>query len=69
MVQIARTNSAIVGLDLYTVAERHQSGLVEVIIQEQIKSWKSNPYFLSAIAILFDLLREMILMNLGKIKF
>lgn len=48
MVQIDRTNAAIVGLDLYTVAERHQSGLVEVIIQEQIKSWQSNPYFLSA---------------------
>jgi quinol monooxygenase YgiN len=48
MVQIDRTNSAIVGLDLYTVAEHHQSGLVEAIVQEQLKSWKSNPYFLSA---------------------
>ncbi|MGK7948078.1 MAG: antibiotic biosynthesis monooxygenase [Xenococcaceae cyanobacterium] len=48
MIKIDRTNSAFVGLDLYTVAERHQSGLVEAIIQEQIKSWKSNPYFLSA---------------------
>ena len=48
MVQIDRTNTAIVGLDLYTVAERHQSGLIEAIVQEQIKSWKSNPYFLSA---------------------
>lgn len=41
-------NTAIVGLDLYTVAERHQSDLIEVIVQEQIKSWQSNPYFLSA---------------------
>ena len=49
MVQIDRTNTAIVGLDLYTVTERHQSGLVEAIVQEQLKSWKSNPYFLSAI--------------------
>jgi quinol monooxygenase YgiN len=48
MVQIDRTNTAIVGLDLYTVAERHQSSLIEAIVQEQIKSWKSNPYFLSA---------------------
>lgn len=48
MAQIDRTNTAIVGLDLYTVAERHQSGLVEAIVQEQLKSWKSNPYFLSA---------------------
>ncbi|MBW4623158.1 MAG: antibiotic biosynthesis monooxygenase [Cyanosarcina radialis HA8281-LM2] len=48
MVQIDRTNTAIVGLDLYAVAERHQSGLVEAIIGEQIESWKSNPYFLSA---------------------
>ncbi len=48
MIKIDRTNSAFVGLDLYTVAERHQSGLVEAIIKEQIKSWKSNPYFLSA---------------------
>lgn len=48
MAQIDRTNTAIVGLDLYTVAERHQSGLIEAIVQEQIKSWKSNPYFLSA---------------------
>ncbi len=45
MVQIDRTNTAIVGLDLYTVTERHQSGLVEAIVQEQIKSWQSNPYF------------------------
>jgi len=37
MVQIDRTNTAIVvGLDLYTVAERHQSGLIEAIVQEQI---------------------------------
>ena len=48
MIQIDRNNSALVGLDLYTVAERHQLGLVEAIIKEQIKSWKSNPYFLSA---------------------
>jgi hypothetical protein len=45
MVQIDRTNAAIVGLDLYPVAERHQSGLIEVIIQEQIKSWQSNPFY------------------------
>ena len=48
MVHIDRTNTAIVGLDLYTVAERHQSDLIEVIVQEQIKSWQSNPYFVSA---------------------
>jgi Antibiotic biosynthesis monooxygenase len=47
MVQIDRSNAAIVGLDLYTVAERHQSGLVDAI-EEQIKFWKSNPYFVSA---------------------
>lgn len=47
MVQIDRSNTANVGLDLYTVAERHQSGLVNAI-KEQIKSWKSNPYFVSA---------------------
>lgn len=27
---------------------RHQADLIEAIVQEQIKSWKSNPYFLSA---------------------
>ncbi|QLE54305.1 antibiotic biosynthesis monooxygenase [Nostoc sp. TCL26-01] len=48
MVEIDRTNTALVGLDLYTVAERHQSDLVEAIVQEQIKFWQSNPYFLSA---------------------
>ncbi len=48
MVKIDRTNAAIVGLDLYSVAERHQSDLIAVIIQEQIKSWQSNPAFLSA---------------------
>ena len=48
MVKIDRTNTAIVGLDLYPVAQRHQSDLVAVIIQEQIKSWQSNPAFLSA---------------------
>jgi quinol monooxygenase YgiN len=47
MVQIDRSNTAIVGLDLYTVAERHQSGLVDAI-KEQITSWKSNSYFVSA---------------------
>lgn len=48
MVQIDRSNSAMVGLDLYTVAERHQSGLIEAIIETQIQSWKTNPFFLSA---------------------
>jgi quinol monooxygenase YgiN len=48
MVQIDRANTAIVGLDLYTVAERHQSALIEAVVQEQIKSWIDNPYFVSA---------------------
>jgi len=48
MVQIDRNNNGIVGLDLYTVAERHQSGLVEAIVEQQIQSWMSHPYFLSA---------------------
>ena len=48
MMLIDRTNTAIVGLDLYTVAERHQSDLIEAIVLEQIESWQSNPYFLSA---------------------
>lgn len=48
MVQIDRTNTVMIGLDLYTVAERHQSSLVEAIVQEQIQSWRSNPYFRSA---------------------
>lgn len=48
IVKIDPTNTAIVGLDLYTVTERHQLALVEVIIQEQIKSWVAHPYFLSA---------------------
>ncbi|BAU13589.1 antibiotic biosynthesis monooxygenase, putative [Leptolyngbya sp. NIES-3755] len=47
MVQIDRSNAAIVGLDLYTVAERHQLGLVDAI-KEQIQSWKTNLYFGSA---------------------
>lgn len=48
MVQIDRINNASVGLDLYTVGERHQPGLVEAIVEEQIQFWKTNPYFLSA---------------------
>lgn len=48
IVQIDRANTAIVGLDLYTVAERHQSALIEAIVQEQIPSWVTNPYFQSA---------------------
>jgi quinol monooxygenase YgiN len=48
MVQIDRTNTAIAGLDLYTVAERHQSALIDAIVQEQIKSWLDYPYFVSA---------------------
>jgi heme-degrading monooxygenase HmoA len=47
MVQIDRSNTASVGLDLYTVAQRHQSGLVDAI-KEQIQFWKSHPYFRSA---------------------
>ena len=47
MVKIDRSNTALVGLDLYTVAERHQLGLVDAI-KEQIQSWKSNSYFRSA---------------------
>lgn len=47
MVQIDRSNTALVGLDLYTVAERHQSALVDML-KEQAKFWKTNPYFLSA---------------------
>ena len=48
MVQIDRGNTALVGLDLYAVAERHQLALIEAVVQEQIKSWIDNPYFLSA---------------------
>jgi len=48
MMQIDRTNTAIVGLDLYAVAERHQAALIEAIVQEQIKTWIGCPYFVSA---------------------
>lgn len=48
MVQIDHTNAAIVGLDLYTVAERHQAALINAIVQEQIKFWSDCPYFVSA---------------------
>lgn len=47
MVRVDRSNTAIVGLDLYTVAERHQSGMVDAI-KEQIISWKRIPHFVSA---------------------
>lgn len=47
MIRINRSNTAIVGLDLYTVERQHQSALID-IIKEQIKSWKANPYFVSA---------------------
>lgn len=47
MVRIDCTNTALVGLDLYAVAERHQSALVEAIAEE-VKPWKSHPDFLSA---------------------
>ena len=33
MVQIDRTNTALVGLDLYTVAEGHQPALIEAVVQ------------------------------------
>lgn len=48
MIQIDRANTSIVGLDLFTVAERHQSGLIDAIVQEQIPTWIANPYFVSA---------------------
>jgi Antibiotic biosynthesis monooxygenase len=48
MVQIDRSNTAIVGLELFPVAERHQDALIQAIIQEQIPSWAVNPSFQSA---------------------
>lgn len=48
MIQIDRTNTVIVGLDLFAVAERHQFALIESIVQEQIPTWVTNPYFVSA---------------------
>ncbi|HEY9780475.1 MAG TPA: antibiotic biosynthesis monooxygenase [Leptolyngbyaceae cyanobacterium] len=48
MVKIDRTNTMLVGLDLYTVAERHQPALIEAVVQQQIKTWIENPYFVSA---------------------
>ncbi|MBD2092192.1 antibiotic biosynthesis monooxygenase [Microcoleus sp. FACHB-1515] len=46
MVQIDRANTISVGLDLYTVADRHQADLVEAIA-EQIQAWSANPFFRS----------------------
>lgn len=48
MIQIDRTNAAMVGLDLFTVAQKHQASLIEALVQQQIPAWTSNPYFLSA---------------------
>jgi hypothetical protein len=47
MVRIDRSNTAIVWLDLFTVAQRHQSGLVNAL-EAQIESLKSNSDFISA---------------------
>lgn len=47
MIQIDRSNTVIVGLDLFAVAERHQSALIESIVQDQIPIWVTNPYFVS----------------------
>ncbi|MDJ0696027.1 antibiotic biosynthesis monooxygenase [Mastigocoleus sp. MO_188.B34] len=35
-------------MDLFAVAPKHQAALIEAIIEEQIPSWTSNPYFKSA---------------------
>jgi len=48
MIQIDRSNTVIVGLDLFPVAEHHQSALVDAIVQDQIPTWVANPYFVSA---------------------
>jgi quinol monooxygenase YgiN len=48
MIKINLTNTVTVGLDLYTVAERHQSALIDAIIHEQIKFWVEHPDFKSA---------------------
>ena len=48
MINIDKTNTAIVGLDLFTVAQQHQGALIEAITKEQIPAWASNPYFQSA---------------------
>ncbi|MBD2307888.1 antibiotic biosynthesis monooxygenase [Chroococcidiopsis sp. FACHB-1243] len=48
MIQIDSTNAVTVGLDLYSVAPRHQDGLVEAIVQQQIESWLSSNFLKSA---------------------
>ncbi len=48
MIHIDKTNTAIVGLDLYTVAPQHQDALIEAITKEQIPAWTANPYFQTA---------------------
>ncbi|MDV2993048.1 MAG: hypothetical protein N4J56_002702 [Chroococcidiopsis sp. SAG 2025] len=48
MIQIVRTNAITVGLDLYSVAPRHQDALVEAIVQQQIESWLSSNFLQSA---------------------
>lgn len=48
MIQIDRANTSIVGLDLFAVAEQHQSGLIDAIVQEKIPNWIDNSYFVSA---------------------
>ncbi|KST68959.1 antibiotic biosynthesis monooxygenase family protein [Mastigocoleus testarum] len=48
MICIDRSNTVTVGLDLFAVAQKHQTALIKAIVEEQIPSWTSNPCFQSA---------------------
>lgn len=48
MIRIDRTNAAMVGLELFSVAQRHQEALIEAIIEKLLPTWKTNHFFQSA---------------------
>ncbi|MBF2074767.1 MAG: antibiotic biosynthesis monooxygenase [Synechococcales cyanobacterium C42_A2020_086] len=47
MIQIDRANTVSVGLDLYTVAARHQDALIDALIQ-QVRAWATHDFFVAA---------------------
>jgi heme-degrading monooxygenase HmoA len=48
MITIDPSNSLLVSLDIYTVAEKHQDALINAIVDEQLPAWMENHCFVSA---------------------
>jgi quinol monooxygenase YgiN len=48
MIRIDRTNAAMVGLELFSVAQIHQEALIETIVETLLPTWTTSSFFQSA---------------------